>query len=211
MRPLMICLHAIEANVKVIDHAIHDMPFNIQHEVDTKLLALIRTKQPIELQIDYIRQRFEQLLKLEPAFIFVTCTNFIVLLDKTEIQTHVPILKIDEILFEQMKDLNAPMKLLFSNEETIGGTLERLRQYSKHELDIEVVHIPDVFEWYLAGDTLGHDQKVLSTLLELGTFETVLVVPQLSMANIAEIYSKLSGNPVLSPLTALKSYMNQLL
>lgn len=211
MRPRMICLHASEANVEIIDRETKELPFDIQHVVDTHLLSMIRTQQPRELQQAYVVEKLNELMLQEPALIFVTCTNYVVLLDELTISTPIPILKIDEMLFEQMKGITNPIKILFTNNETIPGTMKRLRQFISEDAELEVLHIPDVFEWYLAGETLKHDQKVLSTLLELDTYENTVVVAQLSMARIASIYSKLSGNQVLSPVTALKGYMMNLI
>ena len=83
--------------------------------------------------------------------------------------------------------------------------MARLKQTLPSKLDIEVIFIPEVFDWYLAGDKLRHDQKVLNTLLELDATQNILVVAQLSMANSANKYSKLSGNLALSPVTALRN------
>lgn len=211
MRPRMICLHATEANIEIIDREMKEMPFDIKHEVDTHLLSMIRAKQPLELQKAYVVEKLNKLTLQEPALLFVTCTNYVALLDEINVTTHIPILKIDEVLYEQLKGIHNPIKMLFTNKETIRGTMQRFRQFVSEEVEVEVLHIPDVFDWYLAGDTLRHDQKVLMTLLELDAYENTVVVAQLSMSRIASIYSKLSGNEVLSPVTALKEYMNKLI
>lgn len=211
MRPRMICLHASEANIEIIDREMKEMPFDIKHEVDTHLLSMIRTKQPLELQKAYVVEELNKLTLQEPALLFVTCTNYVTLLDEINVTMQFPILKIDEILYEQLKDIHNPIKMLFTNKETIRGTMQRFRQFVSQDVEVEVLHIPDVFDWYLAGDTLRHDQKVLTTLLELDAYENTVVVAQLSMSRIASIYSKLSGNEVLSPVTALKEYMNKLI
>lgn len=188
-----------------------DMPFEIQHEVDTHLLSMIREHQPVESQKAYVLEILNNIMLQEPTLIFVTCTNYVVLLDQLNVSTHIPILKIDELLFDQIKSINNPIKVLFTNKETIVGTMKRFRQFVSEDVPVEVLHIPKAFDWYLAGDTLKHDQKVLSTLIELDAYENTVVVAQLSMARIASIYSKLSGNQVLSPVTALKEYMNKLI
>lgn len=211
MRPRMICLHATEANIEIIDREMKEMPFDIKHEVDTHLLSMIRSKQPLELQKAYVVEQLKKLMLQEPALLFVTCTNYVALIDEINVTTHIPILKIDEILYEQLKGIHNPIKMLFTNKETIRGTMQRFRQFVSEDIEVEVLHIPDVFDWYLAGDTLRHDQKVLMTLLELDAYENTVVVAQLSMSRIASIYSKLSGNEVLSPVTALKEYMNKLI
>ena len=205
MRPLMICLHAAESNVEIIEQSLSDIPFEIYHVVDTYLLTMIREQRPFNEQKDYAFNKIMELIEQQPTFILITCTNYIVLLDQIELETNIPILKIDELLFEQLKEVQAPIKMLFTNKQTIEGTMARLKQTIPSELDIEVIFIPEVFDWYLAGDRLRHDQKVLSTLLELDASQHIIAVAQLSMANSAESYSKLSGKLVLSPVTAFKN------
>ncbi|MEK4629225.1 hypothetical protein MKZ17_13550 [Solibacillus sp. FSL R7-0682] len=211
MRPLMICLHASELNIEIMERSLHEMPFEVRHVVDTHLLHIIREQQSLAEQKNYIFTKMMELIEQEPALILVTCTNYIVLLEQMELVTSIPILKIDELLFEQLKSSHLPLKILFTNKQTIEGTMTRLKKYISPERESEVVFIPEVFDWYLAGEKLAHDQKVLNTLLELDTYENTVVVAQLSMANIAEIYSKLSGDVVLSPVTAIKTYMNDLI
>ena len=206
MRPLIVCLHAAESNVGIIEHSLADRSFEIRHVVDTYLLTIIREQRPFNEQKEYAFSKIIALVEQQPAFILITCTNYIVLLDLIELETNIPILKIDELLFAQLKDVQKPIKMLFTNKQTIEGTMARLKQTLSAELDIEVIFIPEVFDWYLAGDTLRHDQKVLSTLLELDASQHIIAVAQLSMANSVERYSKLSGNVALSPLTAFKDW-----
>ena len=205
MHPLMICLHAAESNVEIMEQSLCDLPFEIRHVVDTYLLNMIREQRPSNEQKYYAFNKIMDLIEQQPAFILITCTNYIVLLDQIELDTNIPILKIDELIFKQLKEVQAPIKMLFTNKQTIEGTMARLKQMISSELDIEVIFIPEVFDWYLAGDKLRHDQKVLSTLLELDTSQHIIAVAQLSMANSAENYSKLSGKLVLSPVTAFKN------
>lgn len=208
MRPLMICLHAAKSNAEIIDHLLHDMSFEIRHVVDTYLLEMIREQSCFNKQKDYAFHKIMELVEQQPSFILITCTNYIVLLDQIELETSIPILKIDELLFEQLKEVQAPIKILFTNKQTIEGTMARLKQAIPSELDIEVIFISKVFDWYLADDKLRHDQKVLSTLLDLDASQNIIVVAQLSMANSADKYSKLSGYLVLSPVTAIRNAKN---
>ena len=206
MHPLIICLHAAESNVDILEQSLADRSFEIRHVVDTYLLTMIREQRPFNEQKDYAFNKIMALIEQQPEFILITCTNYIVLLDQIEIETNIPILKIDELLFAQLKEVQKPIKMLFTNKQTVEGTMARLKQTLSAELDIEVIFIPEVFDWYLAGDKLRHDQKVLSTLLELDASQHIIAVAQLSMANSAERYSKLSGNVVLSPLSAFKNW-----
>ena len=149
MRQTIICLHAAVGNRDIIEAALQDGPFEIQHEVDTQLLTMIREGEPEERQLEYVATRINELIAREPAFIFVTCTNYIVLLDQIDVSANVPILKIDELLFQAITQVHNPIKLLFSNEQTIAGTMTRLTDYVKRPQDLEVVLIPDILTYTL--------------------------------------------------------------
>jgi len=201
----MICLHAAESNIEIMEQALSDTPIQIQHEVDSHLLKLIREERPFHEQKDYAYKKIMALTEQQPDFILITCTNYIVLVDHIDSEIHIPLLKIDELLFDQLKEAQMPIKLIFTNKQTIAGTMARLKQTISPKVDIEVIFIPEVFDWYLSGDKNRHDQKLFNTLHELDTPQTILAVAQLSMANCAERYSQLSGKQVLSPITAIKN------
>ena len=206
MRQTIISLHAAEGNRDIIEAALREGPFEMQHEVDTQLLTMIREGEPEERQLEYVANRMNELIAREPAFIFVTCTNYIVLLDRIGLSANVPILKIDELLFQEIAQIHKPIKLLFSNEQTIAGTMARLTNYVKRPLDVEVVLIPHIFDLYIAGKKEAHDRELQRVLAEFSGNEEgkVLVVAQLSMAPAATAFSQASGVVVLTPLTGIQ-------
>ena len=208
MCPSIICLHAAESNVEIMEQSLSETPFHINHIVDTYLLKMIREQRPLSEQKEYAFQKITSIIEQQPDFIFITCTNYIVLLEQMDLETTIPLLKIDDLLFEQLEEIQVPIKILFTNKQTIEGTMTRLEQRIPSILDIEVIFIPDVFDWYIAGDKIRHDQKVQSILLDLDSPQHVLAVAQLSMAKSAENYSKNSGKQVLSPITSLKNKHN---
>lgn len=205
MRQSIICLHAAEGNVDVVESALQDGPFDMQHEVDTKLLTMIREGEPVEKQLEYVAARMNELIVREPAFIFVTCTNYIVLLDQIELSASVPIVKIDELLFQTIEQEHKPIKLLFSNEQTIEGTMARLTDYVKRPIDVEIILIPNIFDLYIADKKNEHDLELQRVLAELSDVEDgkMMVVAQLSMAPAAAEFSRTTGVVVLTPLTAI--------
>lgn len=203
----IICLHAAASNIEAVDGVIRDAGFTVEHEVDTMLLAMIRGGEPVERQLTYVARRVQELIKRKPGYIFITCTNYIVLLDQIEVSSDVPILKIDELLFETVVNVEAPIKLLFTNEQTVSGTMERLMRYVGLPINIEVVVVPSVFDMYLTGDKIGHDaelSRVLAGLSAECTGGEVLAVAQLSMVGVAEAFSEASGASVITPLTSFK-------
>ena len=203
----IICLHAAASNIEAVDGVLRDAGFTVEHEVDTMLLAMIRGSEPVERQLTYVARRIQELIKSKPEYIFITCTNYIVLLDQIEVSSDVPILKIDELLFDTVVNVEAPIKLLFTNEQTVTGTMERLMRYVGRPLNVEVVVVPRVFDMYITGDKVGHDAELLRVLAELNAecvLGEVIAVAQLSMAGVAEVFSEVSGVRVISPLTSFK-------
>ena len=110
MRPLLICLHAAESNVDIIEQSLADRSFKIRHVVDTYLLKMIREQRPFNEQKEYAFSKIIELIEQQPTFILITCTNYIVLLEHIEFETNIPILKIDELLFTQLKEVQQPIK-----------------------------------------------------------------------------------------------------
>ena len=203
----IICLHAAASNIEAVDGVLRDAGFTVEHEVDTMLLAMIRGGEPVERQLNYVARRLQKLIERKPSCIFITCTNYIVLLDQIEVSRDVPILKIDELLFETLAGAEVPIKLLFTNEQTVAGTMERLMRYVGRPLNVEVVVVPRVFDMYITGDKVGHDaelSRVLAVLSAECTGDEVLAVAQLSMVGAADVFSEVRGVRVISPLTSFK-------
>ena len=203
----IICLHAAASNIEAVDGVLRDAGFTVEHVVDTMLLEMIRGGKPVERQLNYVARRLQELIKNKPEYIFITCTNYIVLLDQIEVSSDVPILKIDELLFDTVANVEAPIKLLFTNEQTVVGTMERLMRYVGRPINVEVVVVPCVFDMYITGDKVGHDAELSRVLAELSAErmdDEVLAVAQLSMAGVAEAFSEVSGISVISPLTSYK-------
>lgn len=207
MSKTVICLHASAANIEVINKAFHNSSFQLQHIVDAQLMKLIQQGASSQRLQQKIQSQLDDIVALNPDFILITCTNYIAVLDEVKWISDIPILKIDELLFEQLQSTQKPIKILFSNEATVAGTMKRLRAYCQQELDIEVIVVPEIFELYLAGDTLRHDQLLFNALQELDTFENTVVVAQLSMAKVAQIYSRLHKNEIINPITAVEQYL----
>ncbi|GLC78024.1 hypothetical protein [Lacrimispora brassicae] len=207
--PMMMCLHASRANIAVIDNALEHLPIKINHHVDEELIKMIREGEAQEKLRLRVGKQINELIAQQPDFILITCTNYIALLEDISLGSEIPILKIDEVLFKELADIQEPLKIVFTNEATIQGTMDRLQRFCQMEQEIEILLIEDVFEWYLAGDIVSHNQKVLDTLLELDAVNHTIAVAQLSLAYAAEMYNHLANKKVISPLSALEQYITQ--
>lgn len=207
--PMMLCLHASQANTAVIDNALKHLPININHHVDEELIHMIRQGKSQEILRLRVLEQLHGLIDQQPDFILITCTNYIVLLEDISFECHIPVLKIDEVLFKQLDDIQEPLKIVFTNEATIQGTMGRLQRFCQKEHEIEIIFIEEVFKWYLAGDLVSHNQKVLDTLLTLDAASHTIAVAQLSLGYAAEMYNHSANKKVISPLGALEQYIAQ--
>lgn len=213
MKKTILCLHAASANIALVEQAALDNTVQLQHIVDTQLMKMIKNYSPLDKQIEYAKNTIETLLSQKPDILFITCTNYIALLEGVELHTTIPVLKVDELLFEQLSDCTLPIKLLFTNKETIEGTMARLKHYLVNPLAIEVRLIPELFEWYINGDKQRHDQALTDYLYELHTINNEkmnIAVAQLSMSDSVEQYNKQYHAHVLNPLSALRSYLKNI-
>lgn len=201
------CLHASASNIAYIDRAFNGYDVLLTHVVDDNLIHQIRGGMS---QKELSKKVIHQLQQIEQAggnYILITCTNYIALLEELTVEFKLPIIKIDEPFFEQVSKADKPIKLLFTNEATVQGTMKRFKAIYPCEQEREVVLIPAAFEQYLAGETVKHDQKIIEYLVSQDLFEYTVAAAQLSMSNAAIVYSKISGQSVINPLNSLQAYI----
>lgn len=203
------CLHASASNIAYIDRAFNGYDVVLTHVVDDNLIHQIRDGMSQEELSKKIIHQLQQIEQAGGDCILITCTNYIALLEELAVEFKLPIIKIDEPFFEQVARAEKPIKMLFTNEATVKGTMKRFKAICPCEQEIEVVLIPAAFEQYLAGETVKHDQKIIEYLVSQDLFEYTVAAAQLSMSNAAIVYSKLSGQAVINPLNALQAYIEE--
>lgn len=140
--------------------------------------------------------------------IIITCTEYITLLDDEELELDIPIIKIDEPLFEQICDNEQPKVLLFTNPNTVEGTMSRLEEYahrSQKKLNSKSIVIEHTFNLILQGRTEDYHKEILAFLHEAELSETIFVA-QLSMVSAAKVYETQTEQFIGNPLDALEKY-----
>jgi hypothetical protein len=108
-----------------------------------------------------------------------------------------------------MKQAQKPVRIMFTNEGTVAGTMDRLHNYLKDQLTfpIEYELIPTAFDLYMQGETTEHDALVTKTLATQDFERNAIAVAQLSMSNAAIAYSQQTGIYIMNPLLALKKHL----
>nr|MDF9460189.1 hypothetical protein [Bacillus pumilus] len=99
----------------------------------------------------------------EADLILLTCTQYIAALGDQQDLFKQPIVPIDEPLFELICQGKGPLQLVFSNPDTVEGTMKRLKSYAKEhgkQIDAEVMVMEDVFHLCLNGDMQAYEEQI---------------------------------------------------
>lgn len=205
------CLHAHYSNIDYIESALSDYDVELSHFVDPGLMDRVMNdksfsesdaQEKAKDQVDWIAQSGVDA-------ILITCTNYIALLGN--VKFNIAIIKIDEPFFEAICKINQPQTILFTNPDTVSGTMNRLQLYAKlHQktLDIEVVVIQNTFELIMRGKKAEYQQEVSNFLEKLMLNQPrVVSVAQLSMVTAAQETSM----SIINPLNELVSSMVNML
>lgn len=205
------CLHAHSSNISYIEEAFKDFDVSLSHSVDSELIKLLKENVPSEKLAEQVAQQLKEMAQTGVQLILITCTNYIALLEGQIFEMNVPVLKIDTPLFERLVNSPMPIKLLFTNQATVKGTLLRFKHSLAVDADIEVevIVIPDTFDLFLAGKGIEHDQRIIEYLVAQDLYGYTVAVAQLSMVNAARMYSTITGEEVINPLDSLSEYLQQ--
>lgn len=123
-----------------------------------------------------------------------------------------PIVPIDEPLFEQICEREGPLQLVFSNPDTVEGTMKRLSSYVKEQgkqLKAEVVVLEDVFHLCLNGDIQAYHERIMEQLRRSVKQHGDICVMQLSMVHAAKQVEQETGVSIIHPLSPLKPFVYQ--
>jgi hypothetical protein len=199
------CLHAHYSNINFIETALSSYDVELSHFVDPGLMQRVTTdhsfnESDAEMKV---KEQVEWIAKCGVDAILITCTNYIALLNKDQLNIdNMPIILIDEPFFEAICEIQQPHMIVFTNPATVSGTMTRLQQFAKVPLDIEAVVIENTFELVMSGRTKEYKQAVSSFLKkQIEDGEKVISVAQLSMAAAAEETSP----AIIHPLNTLAS------
>lgn len=216
-KPRLGCLHAHHSNIAYIESIIPQETLEAVHFVEPGLLRRIGSDANFgaEAATEQVRRQLDWMTACGVDAILVTCTNYIAAMPETTAGA-APIIKIDEPFFAYLLQQPPRHLLLFSNPDTVAGTMQRLHEYAAAlgitpEIEHEV--IPNTFEYFLTGQTEAYNRAVaerLRELLRLDRFAS-LSVGQLSMVDAARRVARETGHPIGDPLQPLRAHLDAVL
>lgn len=203
------CLHAHHSNIPLIEGILTDLPIQMSHFVDPGVFPILKRDTDSHPATDRVMNELKWIEKTGVDMILITCTNYIALLEDIKLEFHIPIMKIDEPFFEKLKQTTKPVQILFTNEGTVAGTMDRLHKYLGSRLDFPIRYevIPKAFELYMQGKATEHDALISKALTAQNFEKNTIAVAQLSMSNEAIAYSQQTGMHIIHPLLALKNHL----
>ncbi|MGW6191208.1 hypothetical protein ACWFRC_10865 [Bacillus cereus] len=208
------CLHAHHSNIEYIDRALQSFGIEILHFVDPILSRIL--KKDCDFEKEQARSNLKDIIKYiaksDVDTLLLTCTDYITLLDEN-FKIDIPILKIDELFFEMICHIEEPQTILFTNNRTVSGTMERLKQYARQNnksIHVKVEVIEGIFELIMQGRKEEHDVKLEKYLYEIMKDRNeMLSVAQLSMVDATTRVENIIGRNIINPLNALVEYCIQ--
>jgi glutamate racemase len=207
------CLHAHYSNIDYIETALSAYNIELTHFVDPGLMQRV-TSDPNFTETEAerkVKDQVEWIVQTGVDAVLITCTNYIALLKKEP--HNVPIIKIDEPYFEAICKMDEPQTILFTNPNTVSGTMTRLQHYAQRHrktLDIEVVVIENSFELFMSGRNEEYNREVTNALKKQNQ-QRIVSVAQLSMVAAAQQVERETSMTIINPLdTLVSSMVNQL-
>ena len=203
------CLHAHYSNISYIENAISAFDVQLSHFVDPGLMQRVMTDESFTVSEakKKVKEQVEWIAQSGVDAILITCTNYIALME--QITVDVPIIKMDEPYFEAICKNDQHQMILFTNPDTVPGTMNRLQQYVKlHQktLEIEVVVIENTFELIMSGKNEEYNKAVCDYIMTLDSKDH-LSVAQLSMVAAAQQVEDETSVVIINPLNTLVSSM----
>ncbi|MEH7249350.1 hypothetical protein V7114_21540 [Neobacillus niacini] len=207
------CLHAHYSNIDYIETALAAYDIELTHFVDPGLMQRV-TSDPNFTEAEAeskVKDQVEWIVQTGVDAVLITCTNYIALLKEETL--NVPIIKIDEPYFEVICKMEETQTILFTNPNTVSGTMTRLQEYAQRNqktLDIEVVVIENSFELFMSGRNEEYKREVANALKKQNQ-QRIVSVAQLSMVAAAQQVERETSMTIINPLdTLVSSMVNQL-
>ncbi|MGE7942084.1 hypothetical protein ACQKNB_08345 [Lysinibacillus xylanilyticus] len=213
LRKRLGCLHAHHSNIEYIEQAFQNNEnVELVHFVDPGLIQQV-SKGTDGLAFK-VKEQLEWMESCDMDAILITCTNYIALLEEEQMELSIPIIKIDEPFFEALCEEKQPQTILFTNPETVEGTMNRLQQYAEqHGKSIVVVTkvIDNTFELIMQGKKEAYNNAIMQTFHDIAWEQRQISVAQLSMVEAAQQFEKESASTITHPLKSLVKFVMRLI
>ncbi|ULL18810.1 hypothetical protein DVH26_32865 [Paenibacillus sp. H1-7] len=210
------CYHAHYSNIDYIQQAMEPFDVELVHFVDP---GFDRRKSDAAFPVETAQARIQDtLVWVESAHvdaILVTCTFFTAHMpDSDALPVSIPVVRIDDPLFEAICAEGRPPLLVFTNPATVDGTVRRLIQYAEGrgmELPVRTHLLEGTFDILMRGDKETYLSKVTEGLMNLAAEhpDHQLWAAQLSMAGAAGRAEEAAGVRIGDPLSELSRYMEK--
>ncbi|MDD9268266.1 hypothetical protein ACFPES_14600 [Paenibacillus sp. GCM10023248] len=211
------CFHAHYSNIEHIDKALQAFDAELVHFVDPGL-------DRIKMDADFTQETVEKKVMETLAWIaschvdaiLITCTFFTAVFDAEHHRFPIPVIKIDEPLFEAICQANQPVVVAFTNPNTVTGTMNQLFAYASKrgkEVDAKPVLLENTFELIMQGRKSEYIRLVAEGLIQI-TAENpgkYLAAAQLSMVPASQIAQNRTNLAVGNHLESLADYLKELL
>ncbi|MFJ8088094.1 hypothetical protein ACIQ7N_07785 [Lysinibacillus sp. NPDC095746] len=209
MKKKLGCLHAHYSNIEYIEQAFQSIEkVELVHFVDPGLIQQV--SKGTEGLAFKVKEQLEWMESCNMDAILITCTNYIALLEKEQLELSIPIMKIDEPFFETVCEEKHPQTILFTNSETVKGTMNRLQQYALlHEKSIttKIKIINNTFELIIQGEKDAYNNAILQALHDVAGEQQYISVAQLSMVEAARQFEKETALSITHPLKSLVKFV----
>ena len=209
MRKKLGCLHAHHSNIEYIEQAFQNIEnVELVHFVDPGLIQQV--SKGTDRLASKMKEQLEWMEGCNLDAILITCTNYIALLEEEQLELSIPIIKIDEPFFETICEVKLPQTILFTNPETVEGTMNRLRQYALLHgkyINTKIKIIDNTFELIMQGKKEAYNNAIRQTLHHLEEEQRHISVAQLSMVEAARQFEKESTLTITHPLKSLAKFV----
>jgi hypothetical protein len=217
-KPRLGCLHAHHSNIGYIEEILPHESLEAVHFVEPGLLRRIGSDATFTMDdaTAQVRKQLDWMAACGVDALLITCTNYIAAMPDESGDHNLPIIKIDEPFFAYLLQQPPRHLLLFSNPDTVSGTMQRLQDYATvHGVqpEIEVEIISNSFNLFLTGQTEAYNRAIAERLRELVRLNrfTSLSVGQLSMVDAAQRVAGETGHAIGNPLQPLRAHLDAIL
>lgn len=211
------CFHAHYSNIEQIDKALSDYDVECVHFVDPGL-------DRIKNDPDFTREQAERkvldtlnwIAQSHVDAILVSCTFYAAMIRDDIHRFPVPVVKIDDPLFHDLLNGDQPLVLVFTNPNTVEGTLGRLRRFFEDHgaaLHAEARILPGTFELLMKGKKERYVEQVASGIIGIAREQPdkTIVAAQLSMVPAAQKAEEATGAAIGNAAASLAEYLCRLL
>ncbi|CAN7271787.1 hypothetical protein LJR153_001283 [Paenibacillus sp. LjRoot153] len=211
------CFHAHYSNIEHIENALRSLNVELIHYVDP---GLDRIKLDADFTTEMAQKKVLDTLnwiaKSHVDAILMTCTFFTAIYDEDIHRFPIPIIKIDDPLFEEICQLDQPTIVAFTNPSTVQGTMSQLAAYATKKgkaLEAAPALLENTFDLIMQGKKSEYIQAVslgLKQIIEENPTKRV-VAAQLSMVPAAQAAEMQTKRPVGNQLVSLATYLKEVL